>query len=138
MNSIGRSRKLVVVLGVAVLPVALFAGGCSSDDSDNAAFCADISTVQSDLDSLKSMDISISNASEVGTAVEQLGSDVNSLVSSGSDTASDDVDNLKDSMNDLSKSVSDLGDSGTVADVDTALTNVSTSFDSVQSSVDCS
>lgn len=137
MNYGTRRYRLGAALGAAVLPVVLFAGGCSSDESDTAALCTDISTVQSDLDSLSSMNIGISNAAEIGTAVEQLNTDVNSLVSSASDVEGDDVDKLKDAMTDLSKSVSNLGDSGTIADVNTALTNVSTAFDSVESSVDC-
>lgn len=138
MNYIGRSRKFGAFLGTMVLPVVLVAGGCSSDGSDNAAFCADVTSVQSDLDALKSMDISISNAAKVGSAVEELGTDVNSLVSATADVASDNVDNLQDAMRDLSESVTNLGDSSTVADVNTAVTNVTTAFNSVQSGVDCS
>ena len=137
MNDRNRRYRLGAALGAAVLPVVLFAGGCSSDETDTAAMCSDLSTVQNDLDSLKSIDMSVSNASELGTAVQQLDTDVNSLVSSASDVAGDDVDNLQDAMNDLSDSVSNLGDSGTVADVNTALTNVSTAFDSLESSIDC-
>ena len=138
MSGGARRFRLGAVLAATVLPVVLVAGGCSSDDTDNAAFCADISAVQSDLDSIKTIDISVSNAAELGTAIEQLGTDVNSLATSTSDTANDEVDALGDAMKDLSKSVSNLVGSGTVDDVSTAFANVTTAFDSVQSSVDCS
>ena len=137
MNSGNRRYRLGAALGAVVLPVVLLAGGCASDESDTAALCADISTVQGDLDTLKSTDISLSNAADVGTAVEQLNTDVNNLISSASDVKGDDVANLKDAMNNLTDSVTNLGGSSTVADVSTALTNVSIAFDSVESTVDC-
>jgi hypothetical protein len=58
--------------------------------TSDAAFCSENSAVQSDLHQLKFIDISLSNAAELGAAFEQLDPDVNNLASSAQGIATGD------------------------------------------------
>jgi hypothetical protein len=140
-NTLTRLAAVIAAIGISMAAVAC--GDDSGDPSATETFCNDLDSVNADVNSLEDMEISVDNASEIGSTVEQFGNDVDSLedAASGAEdeaAASDEVSEVQDAMSDLESSVSDLASDGSVDDVSSALDDVKSALDGVTSSAGCS
>ena len=144
--AISRITLTRIAAVLAAIGLSMGAAACGDDSGDSSAteeFCDDLDAVNGDVSSLEDMEISVDNASEIGSSVEQLGDDVDTLQdaaeSAGDEfAASDEVSELQDSMSDLGDAVSDLTDDGSADDVSSALDDVKSALDDVTSSAGCS
>jgi hypothetical protein len=124
-----RSSALVVSVALSVAALA----GCGSDDDDvspEEAFCAAGESLESDVNSLASLDLIAGGTDALNESVDAIEADLNALQESGSEVASDELDALQSSFDELDDAVDGLNDDITVENstaIVTAITSIGTS-----------
>jgi len=125
---------------IAALPAVLLMG-CSKSDSASTttttsadqAYCDDVATLKTDLDSLASLDVISQGTDALKQQVTKVEDSLTALKSSAKGSAATQIDEFDSSLTDLKSSIDKLGSGDlTLANAGEALTAVSTTVTSGQ------
>jgi hypothetical protein len=126
---------ILVVAGVAgaiVIGIWATSGGGESQADAQQAFCSSLSTLESSVEALTSLDPTSASKSDYQSAVSTIESDWDQVKSDASNLASIDMSTLDSAWDSFKSAVDDVPDDASVSD---ALSDVKSSADSLVSTV---
>ena len=120
------------VVGAILIGIWATSGGGESQADAEQAFCSSLSTLESSVEALTSLDPTSASQSDYQSAVSTIESDWDQVKSDASNLASIDMSTLESAWDSFKSAVDDVPDDASVSD---ALSDVKTSADSLVSTV---
>lgn len=131
----GPPRRIWLAL-VMVGAVGLAACGDDESSADTTSaqeqYCEAVSSLQSDVTSLRDVDVLAEGTDAFESALQTIRDDLSALRDSADDAAADDVDALSEAVDELASSLADLGDDLNVENAGTVATAVGNVVSSAQ------